>query len=126
MGERTETQWDFEERAFQFAWEVRALVKRIPRTICNRQDVKQLARCSGSVGANYIETTDPLGPKDFKYRLRIARKEARESRHFLRLLNVGGDAAVATKRDDLIQEATELTRILSAMIRNAERREANN
>jgi four helix bundle protein len=65
--------YDLEERTFLFAQSVRGLVKRLPRTVCNIEDVKQVIRSSGSVGANYIEANEALGKKDFLLRLRIAR-----------------------------------------------------
>ena len=108
--------FDLEERTFEFARTVRLFVKQLPRTVGNIEDVRQLIRCSGSVGANYIEANESLGKKDFLMRLRIARKEAKESRYWLRLLDTGDDAAVDRRRSELIQEATEILKILSAII----------
>ena len=71
--------FDLEERTFRFAKAVRAFVKRLPRTVCNQEDVKQVVRSSGSVGANYIEANEALSKKDFRHRVRIARKEAKET-----------------------------------------------
>ncbi len=56
-------EYDLEDRTFRFAQNVRAFVKRLPRTISNREDVKQLVRASGSVGANYIEANESLGKR---------------------------------------------------------------
>ena len=50
--------FDLEDRTFEFAKRVRAFVKLLPRTVCNREDVRQLIRSSGSVGANYIEANE--------------------------------------------------------------------
>ena len=67
--------FDLEERTFQFAKSVRAFIKKIPQTIGNREDAKQLIRCSASVGANYIEANEALSKKDFVYVLKFpARK----------------------------------------------------
>jgi four helix bundle protein len=55
-------------------------------------------------------------------RMRIARKEARESRHWLLLLDLDGNENLQKERDDLVQEAVEEIHILSSMIRNAEQR----
>ena len=85
---------------------------------CNIEDVKQLVRASGSVGANYIEANEALGKKDFVMRIKICRKEAKESRYFLRLLDLGDrDGA---QRDRLIQEATELMNIFGAIYRKSQ------
>jgi four helix bundle protein len=110
--------YEFEERTFLFAKRVRAFLRRIPRTDDNVIDGRQLLRCSGSVGANYIEANEGLSKKDSRCHLRISRKEAKESGFFLRLLEPG-DAAEA-ERQELIDEAVELRNILSAMIRKSE------
>ncbi|VTR91129.1 Marine sediment metagenome DNA, contig: S01H1_S07457 OS=marine sediment metagenome GN=S01H1_35571 PE=4 SV=1: 23S_rRNA_IVP [Gemmata massiliana] len=112
--------YDLEERTFLFAKDVREFVKTLPRSIANFEDIKQLVRSSGSVGANYIETNEALSAKDRVVRVRIARKEAKESRYWLRLVDVGTSEAVATARMSLIQEAVELTNILAAILRKLE------
>ena len=108
--------YDLEERTFLFAKEVRAFVKLLPRSISNEEDVRQLVRATGSVGANYIEANEALGKKDFLMRLRISRKECKESRYFLRLIDVGTDAEVSEKRESLVAEANEILKILSSII----------
>lgn len=108
--------YDLEERTFLFAQRVRAFAKTLPRTICNFEDVKQLARSSGSVGANYIEANESLGKKDFVLHARIARKEAKESRYWLRLIDTRSAEKLEAERQSLIQESTELLRILSSII----------
>lgn len=108
--------YDLEERTFQFARDVRAFVKHLPRTVCNQEDVKQVVRSSGSVGANYIEANESLGKKDFKMRLKISRKEAKETRYWLRLLDTGSEPAIEQERQAMIKEGDELLRILSAII----------
>jgi len=108
--------YDLEERTYEYAKLVRSLVKKLPRTICNVEDVKQLVRSSGSVGANYIEANESLGKKDFQMRAKISRKEAKESRYWLRLLDTGGNLELDAMRDSLILESEELNRILSAIL----------
>lgn len=78
---------DRQNRTFLFAESVRAFVKQLPRTINNTEDVKQLVRASGSVAANWIEADEALSKKDFLMRVKICRKEAKESRLFLRLVD---------------------------------------
>ena len=70
--------YNLEERTFLFASRVRRLTKRLHRTIENIEDIKQLIRSSGSVGANYIEANESLSKKDFLMRIKICRKEAKE------------------------------------------------
>jgi four helix bundle protein len=108
--------YDLEERTLLYAKTIRNFVRRLPRTISNGEDVKQLVRASGSVGANYIEANEALSKKDAKHRLRIARKEAKESRYWLKLVWTNDDFELDAERYELIQEATELLQILSAMI----------
>ena len=108
--------YDLEERTYEFAKDVRVFVKKLPRTICNIEDAKQLVRSSGSVGANYIEANEALGKKDFRMRIKISRKEAKESRYWLRLLDIGNETEAVTQRNRLIRESEELLRILSAII----------
>lgn len=99
-------QYDLEARTFSFAEAVRVLVKQIPRTLPNIEDMKQAVRASGSVGANYIEANESLSKRDFLMRIKICRKEAKESRYWLLLIDTGGDAKVETYRSGLVQEAT--------------------
>ena len=91
----------------------------LPKTLANIEDAKQLIRSSGSVGANYIEASEALSKKDFILRIKISRKEAKESVFWLRLLHVDGQASVARERDALVQEAGELTKIFGAIVSKA-------
>src|SRR6516164_2698161 len=95
---------DLEERTFRFAELVRGFVKQLPRTISNTEDVRQLVRASGSVAANWIEADEALSRKDFLMRVKICRKEAKESRLFLRLIDASTNSSAAA-RDNLATEA---------------------
>ena len=112
-------QYDLEARTFEFAKRVRMVVKNLPRTIGNIEDGKQLVRSSGSVGANYIEANESLSKKDFLLRIKIARKEAKESRHWLLLLDSNSELELIKEIGLLAQEATELMMILSAIMRKS-------
>jgi four helix bundle protein len=105
---------NLEERTFLFAKSIRAFVKTLPRTVGNAEDARQLIRASGSVAANWIEADEALSKKDFLMRAKICRKESKESRLFLRLLEVG--TASMNCRDTLAVEAYELTLIFSSII----------
>ncbi len=111
---------DLEDRTFDFAQRVRSFVKQLPRTLSNIEDVKQLVRASGSVGANYIEANEALSKKDFVMRIKICRKEAKESRFFLRLINAGDNIVLRKESEELIGEAQELTNIFGAIVRKSE------
>ncbi len=110
---------DLEERAFQFARETRSFLKSIPKTIINIDDIKQLLRSSGSIGANYIEANESLGEKDFLMKIRTARREAKESSYWLRLIETS-DTQLEERRRELIREAHEFLLILSTIIKNRE------
>jgi four helix bundle protein len=112
--------YDLEERTFEFARDARSFVRGLPQTLCDVEDVKQLVRATGSVGANYIEANESLSKKDFVMRIKICRKEAKESRYFLRLLFTGDKKDLEAGRADLIQEATELMNIFGAILRKSE------
>jgi four helix bundle protein len=118
--ELSSKRYDLDERTLRFARDVRAFIKTLPRTVANDEDTRQLVRASGSVGANYIEASDSLSQKDFVMRSKISRKEAKESRYWLRLLDTGGDSALENQRTSLIQESTELLNIFGAIVRKSE------
>jgi four helix bundle protein len=110
--------FDLEERTFLFAKRVRAFVKTLPKTIANLEDARQLVRASGSIGANYIEANEALSKKDFVLHIKICRKEAKESRYWLRLIETS-DADGNSERDPLVQEAQELMNIFGAILRKS-------
>ena len=115
--EQGSRKYDLEERTFLFARRIRRFVKQIPKTLSNHDDSKQLARASGSVGANYIEANESLGDKDFLYRIKICRKEAKECLYWARLLDLESTSELEAERSALLNEATELMRIFGAIIR---------
>jgi len=107
--------YDLQERTLNFAKNIRNFVKKLPRTAGNFEDGKQLIRSSGSIGANYIEACDSLGKKDQLMRMRISRKEAQESLYWLNLVESGKIDKEEKKM--LMQECTELVKILSSIIK---------
>ncbi|PYK37998.1 MAG: four helix bundle protein [Verrucomicrobia bacterium] len=107
---------DLEDRTFLFAESVRTFVKQLPRTISDTEDIRQLVRASGSVAANWIEADEALSEKDFLMRAKICRKEAKESRMFLRLVDTGLTKNSIASREALASEARELTLIFSSII----------
>ena len=109
--------YDLEERTFAFAKKVRGFVRKLPRTMSNIEDGKQPLKSSGSVGANFIEASDPLSAKDFMLRIKICRKEAKESRYWLRLIDTGGKQELEGERIELQEEAEELMKIFGSIVR---------
>ena len=112
----TKKVYDLEERTFIFAKNVRLFVKTLSQTIANIEDGKQVIRASGSVGANYREANEALSKKDFVTRIKISRKEAKESSYWLRLINETNNLENADNALYLIQEANELKKISSSIL----------
>ena len=108
--------YDLEERTLEFAKSVRLLLKTLPKTLANLEDAKQVIRSSGSIGANYIEANEALSKKDFLMRIKISRKEAKESTYWLRIITETNNLKNKEKFVDLIKESIELKKILSAII----------
>jgi len=111
--------YDLEERTYLFAKRVRDFVRKIPKDVANIEDAKQLVKASGSVGANYIEANEALSKKDFVMRIKISRKEAKESRYWLRLLHIP-NTELELERKELENEATELMNIFGSILRKSE------
>lgn len=108
--------YDLELRTFQFARDVRVFVKNLDKTISNREDSRQVIRSSGSVGSNYIEANEAFSKKDFNYRIKICRKEAKESSYWIRLINDTNRHIDREITKGLIQESIELKKIFSTII----------
>ena len=114
MEQKDKKSFNLEERTLAFARAIREFIKTLPRTVSSIEDGKQLVRSSGSVGANYIEANEALSRKDFVMRIKIARKEAKESCYWLKLIET--QKPLEEKRASLEREAVELTKILSAIL----------
>src|SRR5216683_1362334 len=120
MDQSSKKPYDLEERTFLFAKNVALYYKKLPRTMTNLVYGPQCIRSSGSVGANYIEANEALSKKDFIMRIKICRKEAKESRFFLRLIDTADNGQAEREQQALIQEAQELTNIFGAIVRKSE------
>jgi len=112
--------FDLEDRTLAFARKVRGFVKKLSKTAANLEDGRQLIKASGSVGANYIEANESLGKKDFVMRIKICRKEAKESRYWLRLVDANPEPNQEKERKELEKEATELMNIFGSIVRKSD------
>jgi len=108
--------YDLEERCFEFAKGVALFCKNLPNDIVNREYMKQLIRSSASIGANYIEANECLGEKDFLMRLKISRKEAKETFFWLRLISETNSNEFKEEATRFLNESNELKKILSSII----------
>jgi four helix bundle protein len=111
--------YDLEDRTLLFAKQIRSFANKAPKNLNNSEDLPQLIRSSGSVGANYIEANEAISKKDFIHRIKISRKEAKESLFWLKLIEVN-NSKLEEERLALIAEATELMFILSSIMRKFE------
>jgi four helix bundle protein len=106
--------YDLEDRTLKFAKRVAALVNGLPKSMTNLEYGKQLARSAGSVGANYREANEALSKKDFVLRVKICKKEAKESSYWLELISCSLDTE--DERKKLVQESIELMKIFGAIL----------
>ena len=109
---------DLEERCYLFAKRVRVFCRRLISDTANIQDIRQLVRSSGSVGANYIEASGNLGQGDLRYRIKVCKKGSKESVHFLGLLELFENKELEAERAWLIDEANQFRKIFSTMLKN--------
>ena len=107
--------YDLEKRTLEFAKNAIRLCKRLSKNVINIRLIGQLINASGSVGANYREANEALGKKDFVYRMRITRKECKESSYWLELLKEANPEE-APAIDTLIKESQELRNIFTSII----------
>ncbi|HUC95050.1 MAG TPA: four helix bundle protein [Candidatus Saccharimonadales bacterium] len=113
MTNNTKT-YDLEERTAKFGESIIDLLRKLPKDEITRPLITQLIRCSTSVGANYCEADDAESKMDFKHKIGICKKEARESKHFLRMMA----RAEPDYRDEIItqwKEAKELNLIFNSI-----------
>lgn len=110
--------FDLEERTTEFGKRIIRACRNLSRDPINDVLINQIIRSAGSVGANYREANDALGKKDFIHRLKISRKEAKETLHWLELIREA-NPHLEIGFIDLFQEATELKNILSAIIQKS-------
>lgn len=107
--------FDLEERTAKFGEDIIKFCKKIPKNIITIPIISQLIRSASSIGANYCEADDAESRKDFKHKIGICKKEARESKHWLRMIAI---ACEDYKEEARIfwKEAKELNLIFNAII----------
>ena len=115
MTENNTRKYDLEERTYKFAKRLIDFTNQVHKSIPNMEVIKQVVRSSGSIGANYIEANEALSKKDFAMRIKICRKESKESVYWLRLLDIT-ESNMDKERQVLVNEATELTKIFRAIV----------
>lgn len=110
--------YDLEDRTLEFSKRIIRMCKSLPRNNINEVLTKQILRSGSSIGANYIEANESLGKKDFKYRIKISRKEAKETAYWLNLI-IESNTNFEKRIKPLLQESIEIKKILSSIINNS-------
>jgi len=110
-------QYDLDKRTFEFAKDVIVYLNALPKNLTSIELSRQLIRSAGSVGANYLEAEESLSRKDFIMRIKIARKEARESIYWLQLSQPQKE--LIAEKEHLSDEATQLMRIFGSIVQRA-------
>lgn len=109
-----EKKCDLEERTLKFSINVRNYVKVLPKSITNIEYAKQLVRSSSSIGANYLEANGKLSKKDFILRIKICRKEAKETVYWLSLTE--SDKPQEPTKSMLVDECAQFVKIFGAIL----------
>ena len=107
--------YDLEERTLNLALRVRNLCRSLKYDILNTDDIKQVLRSSASIGANYIEANDSISKKDFIHRIKICRKESKETIFWLRVIDLTKYSELDKVKAELINEATQIMKIFGAI-----------
>lgn len=119
--EKKHKPFDLEERTYKYTKDIISFINSCPKTFVNTELARQLIRSAGSVGANYIEAREALSKKDFSLRVKICRKEVKESSYWLRLLEVK-NAVDEKERQTLLAESNELLRIFASIVERVRER----
>lgn len=113
------TVYDLEERTLNFSKRILKMAQSLPKNEINNIFINQCVRSATSIGANYREANDSLGKKDFVHRLKIARKEAKETTYWIVLI-IEQNPVFKLRIESLYIESIDLTKILSAIINKSE------
>lgn len=113
--------FDLEDRTTEFAKRVVRLCISLPKNSINNRLTGQAVGSAGSIGANYREANDSLGKKDLLMRMKIARKEAKETMHWLDLIEEANQE-IKSRMHNIKQEAVEIKNILSSIITKIEKK----
>ena len=107
--------YDLEERTAKFGEDVIIFTKSIKKDVITRPLISQIVRSSTSIGANYVEADGAESKKDFIHKISICKKEAKETKHWLRMISTACPE-IKTKCRELWKECQELTLIFSSIV----------
>ena len=106
--------YDLEDRTKEFSYEIINLCKKLPFSIVNKRLIDQLIRSATSIGANYREANESDTKRDFKNKIRISKKEARETIYWLELI-INSNASFNKEIYILLDESKQLMKILASI-----------
>lgn len=109
--------YNLDDRTALFGKGIIAFARLLPTSAILDPLIKQIVRSGTSVGANFVEADGAITKKDFTYKISLCRKEAKETRYWLQMINIATDSS-AIDIAKLSQEAKELTLIFSSIIKN--------
>ncbi len=112
----SDKKYDLEDRTYQFAKNVAFFCKKLSKNSINFKYIDQVVRASGSIGANYIEANEALSRKDFVMRVKICRKEAKETVYWIRLIIDTNSDEFKEEGIVLKNEGEELKKIFSSIV----------
>ena len=107
---------ELEDRFHNYARGVRDYCTKLKWDVINKEYIKQVIRSSGSISANYTEASDDLGKADERMKLKLARREAKETIKWLDLTLTYSDRILENMKTDLMNEGEQIRKILSAII----------
>ena len=107
--------YDLEERTALFGENIIDLVKTLPKNPINNELISQIVRSGTSIGANYVEADGAESKKDFRHKIALCKKEAKETKHWLRMI-AKANSNKKTECKKLWSEAQELTLIVSSIL----------
>jgi len=110
------TIFDLRERIFEFVQEILNTVKDLPNTQINKILIQQIVRSATSIGANYEEADGTPTKKDFSYKMSIVKKEAKETKYWIKLIRFNNESRFFQKLDTLSDKNEELIRIIATII----------
>ncbi|MDB5320625.1 MAG: hypothetical protein JWN40_2256 [Phycisphaerales bacterium] len=108
--------FDLEGRTGSFGERIIGFAKRIPLNAVTMPLIGQLVRAATSIGANYCEANDADSKKDFRFKIGLCRREAKETKHWLRMV-VAAEPQLREEARTLWQEAKELNLIFGSIRR---------
>ena len=106
------------DRTYEFALEIIKLVNLLPKSTSGAVISNQIMKAGTSIGANAEESQGAVSKKDFTNKMAISKKEARETRYWLRLIKDSGTLKVALV-EDLLNECNSILKILTSIVKTS-------